>query len=205
MKKSTNHLPQMKFQYDDIKKVPKATHMLGMKAVNDLKDKSANIKRVIAVRRAANVAKEVLKTKPLELFDVDAEIENEKKRKISESSDLHLKDRSYSYKETLRQMHDCKLLQTLHPVRSGIGSLTKYGGVLSSLESESSIEMTEIFRPHYISTKTRLGDDLAKENTAAKEGSKKTFKKEVGKAIFKTRMGEWKNKIIEEDYRIPTT
>ena len=187
----------MKFQYDDIKKVPKATHMLGMKAVNDLKDKSANIKRVIAVRRAANVAKEVLKTKPLELFDVDAEIENEKKRKISESSDLHLKDRSYFYKETLRQMHDCKLLQTLHPVRSG---LTKYGGVLNSLESESSIEMTEIFRPLYISTKTRLGDDLAMENTAAKEGSKKTFKKEVGKAMFKTRMGEWKNKIIEEDY-----
>ena len=196
MKKSTNHLPQMRFQYDDVKKVPKATHMLGMKAVNDLKDKSANIKRVIAVRRAANVAKEVLKTKPLALFD-EAELENEKKRKISESSDLHLKDRSYFYKETLRQMHDCKLLQTLHPVRSEIGTIPKYG-VLGSLESV--IEMTEIFRPNYVSTKTRLGDDLAWENAAAKGGSKKTFKKEVGKAMFKTRMGEWKNKIIEEDY-----
>ena len=41
----------MKFQYDDIKKVPKANDMLGMKTVNDLKDKRANMKRVIAVRR----------------------------------------------------------------------------------------------------------------------------------------------------------
>ena len=174
VKEVTNHLPRNTFKYESLKKIPKASHMLNMKTVDEMEKKSRKFRKKVQ-RLIGKINVEKMMTMAEEATD---EFFTFNAIKFNEGIQEKLKDefleRSFLYRRNVKLLQNCDLLKTLIPIRNPLKSTVQHVEIESMEELQIASSQ---FRPYYISTEARLGETVLIDPEQQSEFNRRWWKK----------------------------